>query len=164
MAGPPPPAPPPSTRPPRQHQIERSPSCCRLDGMALEEVDQLDDQDYYHHELEDKGSGLVELLDHEAVEIFGGVEFFLDQVFVVGDSDFLGAEFVETRGEHIAEELDGVVGVLGEFVDVEQDGVEFRGGRVRCAIGTRGRCLLFRGSRRRFPVRGGEEFVVVSDS
>src|SRR5579864_3519146 len=55
-----------------------------LDGVPFEEIDQLNDQDYYHHELEHKGSRLVELLDHEAVEIFGGVEFFLDQVFVVG--------------------------------------------------------------------------------
>ena len=55
------------------------------------------------------------------------MQLFLDQVFVVGHSDFGGAEFVEARGEHVAEKLDGVVGALGEFVDVEQHGVQFRG-------------------------------------
>src|SRR5580700_4118957 len=92
----------------------------KLDGLAAEEVDQFDDQDYDHHQLQDEGAGLVELLNHEAVEVFGGLEFFFDQVFVVGDSDFGGAEFVEARGKHVAEELDGVIGALGEFVDVEQ--------------------------------------------
>ena len=96
--------------------------------MSSEEVDQLDDQDDDDHQFQDEGAGLVELLDHEAVEVFGGLEFFLDEVFVVGDADFLGAEFVEARGEHVAEELDGVVGALGEFVHVEQDSVQFRRG------------------------------------
>ena len=86
--------------------------------MPFEEVDQFDDQDYHYHQFEDEGAGLVELVDHEAVEVFGGLEFFLDEVFVVGDADFLGAEFVEARGEHVAQELDGVVGALGQFVYV----------------------------------------------
>src|SRR5579863_9540689 len=99
-----------------------------LDWLAAEEVDELDDQDYYDHQLQDEGAGLVELLDHEAVEIFGGLQLFFDQVFVVGHSDFRGGEFVEAGGKHVAEELDGVVGALGEFVDVEQHGVQFRSG------------------------------------
>src|SRR5215467_9977879 len=102
-----------------------------LDGSSLEEVDQLDYQDDDDHQLEYEGARLVELLDHEAVEVFGGLELFFDQVFVVGDSDFLRAQFVEARGEHITEELDGVVGVLGEFGDVEQDGVQLRRGTRR---------------------------------
>ena len=38
------------------------------------------------------------------------------------------AQLVKPRGEHVAEELDGVVGALGEFVHVEQDGVQLGGG------------------------------------
>ena len=134
----------------------------RLDGVAFEEVDQLDDQDYYDHQFQDKGSGLVELLDHEAVEIFGGVEFFLDQVFVVGDSDFLGAEFVEAGGEHVAEKLDGVVGALGEFVDVEQDGVEFRGGAGGAPAGPEAGASLFEEVVDVFQF-AGEQFVIVAE-
>ena len=71
---------------------------------------------------------MVEFVDHEAVELFGGLQFLLDEVFVVGHANFGGGEFVEAGGKHVAEELDGVVSALGEFADVEQDGMEFRGG------------------------------------
>jgi hypothetical protein len=59
-----------------------------LDGFAAEEIDQLDDEDYYDHEFKHEGAALVEFVDHEAVELFGGLQFLLDQVFVVGDADF----------------------------------------------------------------------------
>ena len=49
-----------------------------LDGSAFEEVDQLDDQDDDDHQFEDEGARLVELLHHEAVEIFGGLQFLFD--------------------------------------------------------------------------------------
>jgi hypothetical protein len=130
--------------------------------VAFEEVDQLDDQDYYHHQFEDEGSGLVELLDHEAVEVFGGVEFFFDQVFVVGDSDFLGTEFVEAGGEHVAQELDGVVGTLGEFVDVEQDGMQFRGGAGSAPARPCPGASFFQEVVDAFQF-AGEEFVVVAE-
>src|SRR5580700_4064224 len=100
----------------------------KLDRLPAEEVDQFDDEDDYHHQLKHEGAGLVELVDHEAVEVFGGLQLFFDQVFVVGDSDLGGAEFVEAGGEHVAEEFDGVVGALGQLVYVEQDGVQFGGG------------------------------------
>jgi hypothetical protein len=59
--------------------------------FAFEEVDQLDNQDDYHHQLQNEGATLVELLDHETVEVFGGVELFLDEIFVVGYPDLLRA-------------------------------------------------------------------------
>src|SRR5579863_37146 len=99
-----------------------------LDRLAAEEVDQLDDQDHDHHQFEDEGAALVELLHHEAVKIFGGLQLFLDQVFVVGHTDFLRRQFIEAGGKHVAEELDGVVGALGEFADVEQHGMQLSGG------------------------------------
>src|ERR1022692_1284323 len=98
------------------------------DGISAEKINDFDDQDYYHHQFQDEGAALVEFVDHEAVELFGGLQFLLDEVFVVGDADFGGGEFVEAGGKHVAEEFDGVVGALGEFAHVEQDGVEFGGG------------------------------------
>ena len=62
-----------------------------LNWAAFKEVDQFDNQDHNHHQLKNKGAGLIELLDHEAVEVFGRMELFLDQVFVIGNSDLLGA-------------------------------------------------------------------------
>src|SRR5207302_6873810 len=55
--------------------------------FSFEEIDQLDDQYDYDHQLQDEGATLVELLDHETVEVFGGVELFLDEIFVVGNAD-----------------------------------------------------------------------------
>src|SRR5947208_10300199 len=63
--------------------------------FSFEEIDQLDDQDDYDHQLQDEGAALVELLDHEAVKVFSGVELFLDEFFVVGNPDFLGAQLVK---------------------------------------------------------------------
>src|SRR5580658_2754632 len=59
-----------------------------LDRFAAEEVDELDDQDDDHHQFQYEGTALVEFVDHEAVELFGGLQLLLDQVFVVGHSDF----------------------------------------------------------------------------
>src|ERR1700674_1829406 len=69
----------------------------------------------------------MKLLDHEAVELFGSVDFLVDQVFVVGDAALGCGNFVEGPGEHVAEELYGVVGALGQFVHIEQDGVQSGG-------------------------------------
>ena len=98
--------------------LSRAGYLSQLSHFSFEEIDQLDDQDDYDHQLQDEGAALVELLDHETVEVFGGVELFLDQIFVVGYADFLGAQLVKPRGEHVAQELDGIVGTLGEFVHV----------------------------------------------
>src|SRR5271163_3057266 len=99
-----------------------------LDGFAAEEVDKFDDQDYDHHQFQDEGAALIEFVDHEAVELFGGLQFLLDQVFVVWDADFQGRELVEAGGKHVAQEFDGVIGALGQLAYVEQDGVKFGGG------------------------------------
>src|SRR5580700_2572558 len=99
-----------------------------LNGLTAEEVDEFDDQDDDNHEFEHEGAALIEFVHHEAVELFGGLQFLLDEIFVVGHADFRGGEFVEAGGKHIAEELDGVIGALGQFAHVEQNGVEFGGG------------------------------------
>src|SRR5271169_3100983 len=96
-------------------------------SAPLEQPDQIDDQNNDHHQLQHKRAALVELVDHEAVEFFGGVDFLVDQVFVVGDADLRRGNFVEAGREHVAQELDGVVGALGQFVHIEQDGLQSAG-------------------------------------
>src|SRR5271169_214125 len=102
---------------------------------SLKQPDQIDDQNNDHHQLQHKRAALVELVDHEAVEFFGGVDFLVDQVLVVGDADLQRGDFIEASGEHVAQELDGVVGALGQFSDIEQDGMQsagaFRGAPAR---------------------------------
>jgi hypothetical protein len=59
-----------------------------LDRFPAEEIDQLDDENDDHHQLEYEGAALIELVHHEAVELFGGFQFLLDEIFVIGHSDF----------------------------------------------------------------------------
>lgn len=115
---------------------------CDLETFAAEEVDELDDEDDDHGELEEEGAALVELIDHEAVEIFGGIDFLLDEVLVIGNAYLGGSEAIETRCEHVAEELDGVVGVLGEFHDLKQYGMEAVGGAGLAKTREEARALL----------------------
>jgi|SRR5579871_384181 len=44
-----------------------------LNRVAAEEVDQLNDEDDDHHQFENESTALVELIHHEAVEVFGGL-------------------------------------------------------------------------------------------
>ena len=102
-----------------------------LDRFAAEEVNQFDDQDDHHHQFEYEGAGLVELIDHEVVELLSGAQLLLYQVLVVRYADFRCRQLVEAGGKHVAEELDGVVGAFGQFTDVEQHGVQLGGGPRR---------------------------------
>src|ERR1700758_1458331 len=87
----------------------------RLEWLSPKEEDQLNDEDDDDGEFEEEGAALVELIDHELVEIFRGVNFLLDEILVIGDADFGGRKLVEARCEHVTQELDGVVGMLGEL-------------------------------------------------
>src|SRR5450755_2769465 len=90
--------------------------------LGAEEEGQFDEQDNHHHGFEHEGAALVELVHHEAVKVFGGVQLLVDQVFVVGNA-YLGCrQLVQAGGKHVAEKFDGVVGALGQFVHVEQNG------------------------------------------
>jgi len=44
-----------------------------LDRVAAEKEDEFDNEDDDHHQLKHKRAALVELVDHEAVELFGGL-------------------------------------------------------------------------------------------
>src|ERR1700687_6263582 len=85
-------------------------------NLAAEQEDQFDDQDDHHHEFEHEGTALVELVHHEAVKVLGGVQFLVDQVFVVGHANFGGGQVVQAGGEQIAGKNYGVLGPRGRFV------------------------------------------------
>src|ERR1700732_436293 len=86
-----------------------------LERLAAEDPDQLDDQYYYHHQLEHEGSALVELIDHEMIKLFGGIQFLLNQIFVVRDAHPGRCQLVQAGGKHVAEKLDSIVGPLSQF-------------------------------------------------
>src|SRR6478672_2250731 len=91
-------------------------------NLAAEQEDQFDDQNDHHHKFEHEGSALVELVHHEAVKVFGRVQFLVDQILVVRHADLGGRQLVQAGGKHVAEKLDGVVRALGQFIHIEQDG------------------------------------------
>src|SRR5450755_3883983 len=95
--------------------------------LGAEKEGQFDDQNNHHHGFEHEGAALVELVHHKAVKVFGGVQLLVDQVFVVGHADLGGGQFVQAGGKHVAEKFDGIVGALGQFVHIEQDGVQSAG-------------------------------------
>ena len=48
------------------------------DRLTTEEVNQFDDQDDDYHQFENECPALIEFVHHEAVELFGGLQFLLD--------------------------------------------------------------------------------------
>ncbi len=58
-----------------------------LDRFAAEEVNEFDDQDDHDQKFQHEGAALVEFVDHEAVELFGGSQLFLHKIFIVGNAD-----------------------------------------------------------------------------
>src|SRR5205823_3057885 len=97
-----------------------------------EQPDKVDDQNNYDHQLQHKCAALMELVDHEAIEFLRRMDFLVDEIFVVRDTDFRGRYFVQARREHIAQKFNGVVSALSEFVNIEQHRVK-TGGAFRGA-------------------------------
>src|ERR1039457_2824329 len=87
---------------------------------ASEEVEEFNQENQNDCRFKKEGATLVKLLDHKVVQFFGSLELSLRQVLVVGDTDFGCGQLVEPGGKHIAEELDRVVGALGQFRYVEE--------------------------------------------
>ena len=101
--------------------------CAGLRHFAEEEIDELYEQDEDYYDFKKEAARLVELLDHVVVKVFGGLEFLGYKILVIGHADFGGGKTIETRGEHVTEKLDGIVGTFGELGDVKQHGVKARG-------------------------------------
>src|SRR5437016_14288841 len=64
--------------------------------LAAEKEEEFDDEDDNDGEFEDEAAGLIELVDHEAVEFAGGAKFLVDESAVVWHADFCGGQIVET--------------------------------------------------------------------
>src|SRR5258708_34596759 len=92
--------------------------------FAAEEEEEFDDEDDDDGEFEDEAAGLIELINHEAVELARVAEFLVDESAVVGHADFGGGQVVETSIEHIAQEFDGVVHFFGPLHYLEPHGAE----------------------------------------
>src|SRR4029077_402644 len=56
--------------------------------LASEQHHQLNHQNHHHHQLQHERPALIELVDHEVIELLGGFQFLLDEVFVVWNADF----------------------------------------------------------------------------
>ena len=82
--------------------------------MAAEQEEELDEQDQNDDHFQEKGAALIELLDHTVIEFLGGAELMGDEILVIWNAGFAGSELVKASGVHVAQELDGVVSVLGE--------------------------------------------------
>src|SRR5580658_8997342 len=98
-----------------------------LEGAAAEEKDEFDHEDDDYRSLEEKGATLIELIDHVVIQLLGGLQLLRDEVLVIGHTDSGCGQAVETGGKHIAEELDGVVGTLGELHHIEQNRMQVGG-------------------------------------
>jgi len=68
--------------------------------FAAEEEEEFDDEDDDYGEFEDEAAGLIELVDHEAVELAGGAEFLVYGGAVVRDADWRFQAFrIPSMGE-----------------------------------------------------------------
>src|SRR5579863_9810947 len=131
------------------------------DRFSTEEIDQFDNQNDDDHEFQHECTALVELIDHEAIKLFGGLYFLGDEILVVRNANFGRRQLVETRRKHVAKKFDGVVGVLGEFIHIEQDGMQFGGGSRQSPSGQHS-CALVKGVVNAFQFTG-EEFIVMAE-
>ena len=68
----------------------------------------------------------MEFFNHEIVKFISGVELFLHQGLIVGDAKLAGAQLIDAGKEHVADELERVVGALGEFGHVDEHGAQAR--------------------------------------
>src|SRR6266851_9719864 len=79
--------------------------------------------DYFQHEH----TALVELSDHEFVELTGGLELFVDQRFVIVHANFCRAKPIDARVVGVADEFDGIFGAFGQIHDIEAKAVDAAG-------------------------------------
>src|SRR5271157_1182889 len=92
--------------------------------LAFKQEDQLDDQNNHHSQFQDEAPGLMELSHHELVELTRRAKFLVNKVSIVRHSHFGCCQAVEARVEHIAQKLDGVIDALGQFRNLEAQGVQ----------------------------------------
>ena len=68
----------------------------------------------------------MELVNQEAVEIFGSAKFFSRQTLVIGYAYLACSQPIKARGEHVAQKFDRIVGALSQFRDVEKHSLQPR--------------------------------------
>src|SRR6478672_2449386 len=96
----------------------------RLERLAAEKKDKFDDQNNHDQQFQKKRASLMELFHHEAVKLFRGAQLLVHQVLVVNDTNLQRRLAIESRGKHVAQEFNGVVGALRKFGYFEEHGVQ----------------------------------------
>src|SRR6185369_10519863 len=91
---------------------------------ASKEIEEFDEENQDDCRFKEERAALVELLNHVVVQVFGSFQLLRNQIFVIGNADLRRRQLIEPRGKHVTQELDGVIGVLGKFCDIEEDGVQ----------------------------------------
>src|SRR5437899_10929306 len=95
-----------------------------LRAVTEEKDKELNNQNDHHHQFQRKRPALVELIHHEAVKLFGGLQLLVNQVFVIRYTNLGSGQLIEARGKHVAQELNGIVGVLGKLGDIQKNRVQ----------------------------------------
>src|SRR5665213_1558898 len=95
--------------------------------FPAEKIEQLDQQDDDDRRLEKEGAALIELLDHEVIKVFGGLELARDEIFIVRHAHLGCGHPIESCRKHVAEKFDGIVGMLGQLGHFKQNGMQICG-------------------------------------
>src|SRR6266567_213905 len=106
-----------------------------LYSLPPERQEQLDQQDQHNGHFQQKPTALVELLNHVLVERVGGPKLLRDEVLVVRHSHLRCGKAIQSRGKHIAQKFDGVVGVFGQLGDLQQHRMQTVGGAGQTPAG-----------------------------
>ena len=85
--------------------------------------DELDDQDYDHHQFEDEAARFTEFIDHELVEFAGSSQFLIHQAAVIAGADLDGGQAIGSSVVHVAQKLDGIVGAFGQLGHIQPEPV-----------------------------------------
>src|SRR5205814_1872414 len=92
--------------------------------LAVEQQDELDDEDKEDCRLQDECSGLVKFVHHEFIKLAGGAELLVHQHSVIGNAHLRSRQAVEASKIHITQKLDAVIHPLRQLDDIQADRVQ----------------------------------------
>src|SRR5258705_8566331 len=85
---------------------------------ANQDEDELEHQDEHHGQLEKLPPGHRRLLNRETVNVVQGLEFRLDVRLPFIEAETIGDQAEQSGRVNVADELEGVLGAVRQFVDV----------------------------------------------
>src|SRR5579864_3262902 len=93
-------------------------------SFSSKQEKELDDKNQHDDKLQQEAAALVELLNHEVVQLVRSPQLLVHQVLIIVYADLDGHHFVESGREHVADKLQCVVGVFRQLGHLEQHGPE----------------------------------------